>query len=171
MFWDVVNKLLIVLTIWLLFSVNVDIEHMILYCLRNITIEKHPDKCLQLYHLHTPPIYSLYWCCASTLICLSCFLILSVYMLVMFITVVLKLQRLAIGFCFEFQGSNNIISSWIASMVALWLDFEQLSSYLFVYRRFVELWPRNIPWSVIWIARIKSRDVLLTIVTGYLQSI
>ena len=59
----------------------------------------------------------------------------------------------------------------IAYRVAWWLDFEQLSSYLFVYRRlfraarskcYMEF---DTNWS------IESRDILFKLTTGYLKSI
>ena len=59
----------------------------------------------------------------------------------------------------------------IAFRVALWLDFEQLSSYLFVYRRFsrVTLSKCYMEFYSNW--RIESRDILFKLTTGYLKSI
>ena len=59
----------------------------------------------------------------------------------------------------------------IAFRVALWLDFEQLSSYLFVYRRFsrVTLSKCYMEFDANW--RIESRDILFKLTTGYLKSI
>ena len=59
----------------------------------------------------------------------------------------------------------------IAFRVALWLDFEQFSSYLFVYRRLlgVAVWKCYMKFDTIW--RIKSRDILFKLTTGYLKSI
>ena len=59
----------------------------------------------------------------------------------------------------------------IAFMVALWLDFEQLSSYLFVYRRFfrVKLSKCYMEFDTNW--RIESRDILFKLTRGYLKSI
>ena len=59
----------------------------------------------------------------------------------------------------------------IAFRVALWLDFEQLSSYLFVYRRFsrVTLSKCYMEFYENW--RIESRDILFKLTTGYLKSI
>ena len=59
----------------------------------------------------------------------------------------------------------------IAFRVALWLDFEQLSSYLFVYRRLfgVALWKCYMAFDTNW--RIESRDILFKLTTGYLKSI
>ena len=59
----------------------------------------------------------------------------------------------------------------IAFRVALWLDFEQLSSYLFVYRRLfrVTLSKCYIEFDANW--RIESRHILFKLTTGYLNSI
>ena len=59
----------------------------------------------------------------------------------------------------------------IAFRVALWLDFEQLSSYLFVYRRLflVTISKRYMEFDTNW--RIESRDILFKHTTGYLKSI
>ena len=59
----------------------------------------------------------------------------------------------------------------IAFRVALWLDFEQLSSYLFVYRRLsgVTIWKCYMEFDTNW--RIESRDILFELTTGYLKSI
>ena len=59
----------------------------------------------------------------------------------------------------------------IAFRVALLLDFEQLSSYLFVYRRLfrVTLSKCYMEFDTNW--RIESRDILFTLTTGYLKSI
>ena len=59
----------------------------------------------------------------------------------------------------------------IALRVALWLDFEQLSSYLFVYRRLfgVAVWNCYMEFDTNW--RIESRDILFKLTTGYLKSI
>ena len=59
----------------------------------------------------------------------------------------------------------------IAFRVALWLDFEQFSSYLFVYRRLlgVAVWNYYMKFDTNW--RIKSRDILFKLTTGYLKSI
>ena len=62
-------------------------------------------------------------------------------------------------------------SNRIAFRVALWLDFEQLSSYLFVYRRLlgVAVWKCYMKFDTNW--RIESRDILFKLTTGYLKSI
>ena len=59
----------------------------------------------------------------------------------------------------------------IAFRVALWLDFEQFSSYLFVYRRLlgVAVWKCYMKFDTNW--RIKSRDILFKLTTNYLKSI
>ena len=59
----------------------------------------------------------------------------------------------------------------IAFRVALWLDFEQLSSYLFIYRRIfgVAVWKCYMEFDTNW--RIESRDILFKLTTGYLKSI
>ena len=56
-------------------------------------------------------------------------------------------------------------------MVALWLDVEQLSSYLFVYRRIfgVAVWKGYMEFDTNW--RIESRDILFKLTTGYLKRI
>ena len=68
-----------------------------------------------------------------------------------------------------FQGCCK--SYRIAFRVALWLDFEQLSSYLFVYRRLflVTISKRYMEFDTNW--RIESRDILFKHTTGYLKSI
>ena len=59
----------------------------------------------------------------------------------------------------------------ITFRVALWLDFEQLSSYLFVYRRLfgVTIWKCYMEFDTNW--RIESWDILFELTTGYLKSI
>ena len=59
----------------------------------------------------------------------------------------------------------------ITFRVALWLDFEQLSSYLFVYRRLfgVPIWNCYMEFDTNW--RIESKDILSELTTGYLKSI
>ena len=59
----------------------------------------------------------------------------------------------------------------IALSVALWLDFEQLSSYLFVYRRLfgVAVWKCYMEFDTNW--SIESRDILFKLTTGYLKTI
>ena len=59
----------------------------------------------------------------------------------------------------------------IAFRVALWLDFEQLSSYLFVYQRLfgVSVWKCYMEFDTNW--RIESSDILFELTTGYLKSI
>ena len=59
----------------------------------------------------------------------------------------------------------------IAFRVVLWLDFEQLSSYLFVYRRpfGVAVWKCYMEFDTNW--SIESRDILFKLTTGYLKSI
>ena len=59
----------------------------------------------------------------------------------------------------------------IAFRVALWLDFEQLSSYLFVYRRRfgVAVWKCYMEFDTNW--SIESRDILFKLTTGYLKRI
>ena len=68
-------------------------------------------------------------------------------------------------------SQENFKSYRIASRVALWLDFEQLSSYLFVYRRLVgvTIWKCYMEFDTNW--RIESRDILFELTTGYLKSI
>ena len=68
--------------------------------------------------------------------------------------------------------SQEYIKSYrIAFGVALWLDFEQLSSYLFIYRRIlgVAVWKCYMEFDTNW--RIESRDILFKLTTGYLKSI
>ena len=59
----------------------------------------------------------------------------------------------------------------IAFRVALWLDFEQLSSNLSIYRRIfgVAVWKCYMEFDANW--RIESRDILFKLTTGYLKSI
>ena len=59
----------------------------------------------------------------------------------------------------------------ITFSVALWLDFEQSSSYLFVYRRLfgVTIWKCYMEFDTNW--GIESRDILFELTTGYLKSI
>ena len=59
----------------------------------------------------------------------------------------------------------------ITFRVALWLDFEQLSSYLFVYWRLfgVTIWKCYMEFDTNW--RIESRDILFKLTTGYRKSI
>ena len=45
----------------------------------------------------------------------------------------------------------------IAFRVALWLDFEQLSSYLFVYWHFLELRYDNVTWNLILIGGLNQK--------------
>ena len=68
-----------------------------------------------------------------------------------------------------FQGCFKLYR--IASRVALWLDFGQLSSYLFVYPRLfrVTISKCNMEFDTNW--SIESRDILLKLTTGYLRSI
>ena len=58
-----------------------------------------------------------------------------------------------------------------AFRVALWLDFEHLSSYLFVCQRLfdVSVWKCYMEFDTNW--RIESRDILFKLTTGYLKSI
>ena len=68
--------------------------------------------------------------------------------------------------------SQEYLKSYrIAFRVALWLDFEQLSSYLFDYRRLlgVAVWKCYMKFDTNW--RIKSRDILFKLTTDYLKSI
>ena len=55
--------------------------------------------------------------------------------------------------------------------VALWLDFEQFSSYFFVYRRLlgVAVWKCYMKFDTNWM--IESRDILFKLTTGYLKCI
>ena len=59
----------------------------------------------------------------------------------------------------------------IAFIVALWLDFEQFSSYLFVYRRLlgVAVWKCYMKFDTNW--RIESTDILFKLTTDYLKCI
>ena len=59
----------------------------------------------------------------------------------------------------------------IAFMVVLWLDFEQLSSYLFIYRRLFRVMVSKcyIEFDTSW--RIESTDILFKLTRGYLKSI
>ena len=59
----------------------------------------------------------------------------------------------------------------IAFRVALWLDFEQLSSYLFVYRRLFRaaISKCYMEFDTNW--RIESRDILFKLTWGYLKRI
>ena len=60
----------------------------------------------------------------------------------------------------------------IALRVALWLDFEQLFSYLFISRcLFYELRYQNVTWNLIQNWRIESKDILFKLTRGYLKSI
>ena len=65
----------------------------------------------------------------------------------------------------EYFKSYRIIFS-----VALWLDFEQLSSYLFIYRRLfgVTIWNCYMEFDTNW--GIESRYILFELTTGYLKS-
>ena len=48
------------------------------------------------------------------------------------------------------QVISRVFQSYrIAFRLVLWLDFEQLSSYLFVYRRVLELRYENVTWKLI----------------------
>ena len=54
--------------------------------------------------------------------------------------------------------SQEYLKSYrIAFRVALWLDFEQLSSYLFVYRHFLELRYDNVIWNLIQIGGLNQK--------------
>ena len=68
-----------------------------------------------------------------------------------------------------FQGCFK--SYRIASRVALWLDFGQLSSYLFVYWRLfrVTISKCNMEFYTNW--SIESRDIVVKLTIGYLKSI
>ena len=68
-----------------------------------------------------------------------------------------------------FQGCFK--SYRITFRVALWLDFGQLSCYLFVYRRLfrVTISKCYMEFDTNW--RIESRDILVRLTTGYLKSI
>ena len=68
-----------------------------------------------------------------------------------------------------FQGCFK--SYKIAFRVALWLDFGQLSCYLFVYRRLfrVTISKCYMEFDTNW--RIESRDILFKLTTGFLKSI
>ena len=68
-----------------------------------------------------------------------------------------------------FQGCFK--SYRIGFRVAIWLDFGQLSSYLFVYWRLfrVTISKCNMLFDTNW--RIESRDILFKLTTGYLKSI
>ena len=59
----------------------------------------------------------------------------------------------------------------IAFIVALWLEFEQFSSYLFVYRRLlgVAVWKCYMKFDTNW--RIESTDILFKLTTDYLKCI
>ena len=68
--------------------------------------------------------------------------------------------------------SQEYLKSYrIAFRVALWLDFGQLCSYLFVYRRLfrVTISKCYMEFDTNW--RIESRDILFKITTGYLKRI
>ena len=110
---------------------------------------------------------------------------LSTYLFVYWLLFVFKAEK----YYLEFQSKlkdwikRYLIETWhrlfqgyfksyrIAFRVALWLDFEQLSTNLFVYRRFYRAaiskcymeFDRN--W------RIESTDILFKLTTGYLKSI
>ena len=62
-------------------------------------------------------------------------------------------------------------SDRITFRVALWLDFEQFSSYLFVYRRIFRFasWKCYMEFDTN--LRIESRDILFKLTTGYLKCI
>ena len=68
-------------------------------------------------------------------------------------------------------SQENFKSYRIAFGVALWLNFEQLSSYLFIYRRIfgVAVWKCYMEFDTN--RRIESRDILFKLTTGYLKSI
>ena len=68
-------------------------------------------------------------------------------------------------------SQEHFKSNRIAFRVALWLDFEQLSSYVFIYRRIfgVAVWKCYMEVDTNW--RIESRDILFKLTTGYLKSI
>ena len=59
----------------------------------------------------------------------------------------------------------------IAFRVGLWLDFEQLSSYLFVYRRLlgVAVWKCYMKFDTNW--KIESTDILFKLTAEYLKCI
>ena len=59
----------------------------------------------------------------------------------------------------------------IAFRVALWLDFDQFSSYLFVYRRLlgVAVWKCYMKFDTNW--RIESTNILFKLTTDYLKCI
>ena len=59
----------------------------------------------------------------------------------------------------------------IAFRVALWLDFEQLSSYLFVYRRLFRVTISEYYMEFDTNCRIESRYILFKLTTGDLKSI
>ena len=59
----------------------------------------------------------------------------------------------------------------IGFRVALWLDFEQLSGYLFVYRRLFRVTLSKCYMEFDTNRRIESRDMLFKLTTGYLKSI
>ena len=68
-----------------------------------------------------------------------------------------------------FQGYFK--SCRIVFRVALWLDFEQLSNYSFMYRRLfgVAVWKCYMEFYTNW--RIQSRDISIKLTTGYLKII
>ena len=88
------------------------------------------------------------------------------------------------GIWYEIEGSNQKISYWnlaqvfqeyfksyrIAFWMASWLDFEQLSCYLFVCRRLFAV-TISITWNLLPKWRGESRYILLKLTTGYLKSI
>ena len=68
--------------------------------------------------------------------------------------------------------SQEYFKSYIVAFrVALWLDFEQLSSYLFVYRRHFRVTAAKcyMEFDTNW--RIEWRDILFKLTRGYLKSI
>ena len=68
--------------------------------------------------------------------------------------------------------SQEYIKSYgIAFRVALWLDFEQLSSYLFISRCLFRAAISKCYMEFDTNLRIESRDILFKLTTGYLKSI
>ena len=60
--------------------------------------------------------------------------------------------------------SQEYLKSYrITFRAALWLDFEQLSSYLFFYRRFLELRYENVTWNLIQIGGLNQEIFYLNL--------
>ena len=110
---------------------------------------------------------------------------LSIYLFVYWLLFVFTAEKCYLEFQLKLKDGikRYLIETWhrlfqvcfkscrIVVRVALWLDFGQLSSYLFVYRRLfrVTIWKCYMEFDTNW--RIESRDILFKLTTGYLKNI